>query len=127
MAENRFYEWQTDWREKVAHHFAMTDGSVFAFAGLMGDGPQGEAVATITTEPNELVARVHDRMPVILPTEHVAAWLDPRTGLTALSALLRPYPADRMTVKRVGKAVGNARNEGPQCLEPAGPAQLSLF
>jgi putative SOS response-associated peptidase YedK len=65
-------------------------------------------------------------MPVILPPDAQSLWLRD-AGTEALRALLVPYPAEAMAAKAVGKAVGSVKNEGPQCLEPAGPAQLSLF
>jgi putative SOS response-associated peptidase YedK len=85
-----------------------------------------ESVALLTTGANDLVRDCHDRMPVIVPPEAWGAWLgdsDP----DVLRALLVPYPAAGMAVRAVGKAVGSPRNEGPQCLEPAGPAQALLF
>src|SRR5205823_6505185 len=95
---------------KRAHHFHMRDGNLFAFAGLwdsrtMGDGSELASCCILTTEPNELVATVHNRMPVILPRTAYPAWLDPVKPKDALAALLRPYPADEMTEKAVGSAV----------------------
>jgi putative SOS response-associated peptidase YedK len=59
-------------------------------------------------------------MPVILRPEDFAAWLDPRGSPAGLRALLRPYPDEGMLAVPVGRWVNNARNEGPQCLAPAG-------
>jgi putative SOS response-associated peptidase YedK len=57
-------------------------------------------------------------MPVILPREDFAPWLDPDTSAEQLLALLRPYPAGEMVAAAVSTAVNNPRNEGPACLEP---------
>jgi putative SOS response-associated peptidase YedK len=100
----------------------------WAFAGLWErwEGPQGpvESCAILTTEANELVRPVHERMPVILPERHWAAWLD--AGLQdagELAPLLRPYPADAMRAYPVGLLVNDPRNDGPGCLERAPPGK----
>jgi putative SOS response-associated peptidase YedK len=121
-----FYEWLAlaGEKRKQAHCFRPRDERPWAFAGLWERwvGPDGpvESCAILTTEANELVRPVHDRMPVILPERHWAAWLD--VGLqdaAALVPLLRPYPADAMRACPVGALVNNPRNDGPGCLEPA--------
>jgi putative SOS response-associated peptidase YedK len=73
----------------------------------------------ITTEPNELIDPLHDRMPVILAEENWPAWLGEAPATRdELKALLRPYPADKMKLWPVGREVGNWRNDGPQLVEP---------
>ena len=79
-------------------------------------------MSILTTEANELVRPAHERMPVILPKGTEADWLDRVT-----EDLLRPYSAAEMTARAVSDHVNSARNEGPGCLEPAGPAQRPLF
>jgi putative SOS response-associated peptidase YedK len=96
----------------------------FAFAGLWEhwQGPDGpvESCAILTTEANEMVRPVHDRMPVILPQLHWAAWLDRGAqDAAALVPLLRPFPADAMRAYPVGMTVSNPRNDVPECLAPA--------
>ena len=93
-----FYEWTSVGKKKRARLFSGAGGEPFAMAGLLdcwGSGPE-RVVATclITTKPNCLVAEVHDRMPVILPREHYAEWLDPGTDEARFLELLRPYPAE---------------------------------
>jgi putative SOS response-associated peptidase YedK len=128
-----FYEWKAEGSKKLPHYFTLAEGQLFAFAGIWERWDGGEAgivesVATLTTEPNELVRPVHNRMPVILPAEVVPLWLDPRQeDVKALAGLLGPYPASVMSVRLVGHAVGNVRSEGPQCIKPAGPVQAVLF
>jgi putative SOS response-associated peptidase YedK len=96
-----FYEWGTVAGKKRKHRFRFTDGRLFAFAGLwdcwQGDG--GDALHSccfITGKPNELVGKVHRRMPVILAPDDYGRWLDPDTPVGELKALLRPYPAHGM-------------------------------
>jgi putative SOS response-associated peptidase YedK len=85
-------------------------------------GPGGEVVescAILTTEANDLVRPVHDRMPVILGPDGFGPWLDPAVrDPAALAPWLRPYPAEAMTACPVGAWVSNPRNEGPACLAP---------
>lgn len=127
-----FYEWRTDRGKKQPHLFSLSDNGLFAFAGLWEAKREGEqileTVSILTTEANEVVRPVHDRMPVILPREAEALWLDPgRNEPGQLQELLRPYPGASMTSRPVSTVVNSARNEGPACVEPAGPLQRSLF
>jgi putative SOS response-associated peptidase YedK len=83
-------------------------------------GGRVESCAILTTEANELVRPVHDRMPVILPERHWTTWLDPAVqDAGALVPLLRPFPSDAMRAYPVGPLVNNPRNDGPGCLNPA--------
>jgi putative SOS response-associated peptidase YedK len=118
-----FYEWlaRAGEKRKQPYCFRPRDERPFAFAGLWErwEGPEGpvESCAILTTEANELVRPVHDRMPVILPAQHWMEWLDVRLQDAAeLVPLLRPYPADAMRAHPVGPAVNNPRNHGPECL-----------
>jgi putative SOS response-associated peptidase YedK len=133
-----FYEWQK-LAPKTRHPYAIAlrDGSLYAFAGLWDrwKEPEGQWLETftiITTDPNQLMEPIHNRMPVILPRQAYDRWLstdaneDERLPLD----LLRPFPAELMTATRVSDAVGNVRNDTPQLLEPATEstaAQGSLF
>lgn len=106
-----FYEWQQQDRRKVPYQFVVGDGEVFAFAGLYETwrSPGGDMLHTytiITTTPNDLVAPVHNRMPVILPRDVEAVWLDPQFEDAAyLQALLVPYPADAMQMRPVDRTL----------------------
>lgn len=77
------------------------------------------SVTLITTEPNELVATIHNRMPVILPPEKRAAWLAADAAPDQLTPMLVAYPADAMTARPVSTAVNNARQDTPDCIAPA--------
>lgn len=119
-----FYEWkQAD--GKQPYRFTVGDG-LFAFAGLWEhwQGPAGEAVESCTilvTDANDLVRRVHDRMPVIVDPTDYAFWLDP--GITepeALRPLLTPFPADRMRAWPVSRKVNRAGYEAVDVIEAVG-------
>ena len=77
-----------------------------------------ETFSIITTEPNPMVAVVHDRMPVILRQEHYLWWLQTRFEPQFLKTLLSPYPAEEMDCCRVSKLVNNAKHDRPECVRP---------
>lgn len=118
-----FYEWKAEGKAKQPFYIHPTDGDLFAFAGLMEDwhGPDGEVMVSaciVTTEPNELMASIHNRMPVILPKDAWGRWLDPAIQLKEVHPLLVPYSAELMAAHPVGPAVGNVRNDGPELILP---------
>ena len=128
-----FYEWRAvaGQKKRMPVRFTLKDGGLFGFAGLF-TGPRGSQVedascTILTTEPNELVAPVHNRMPVILRPEDEALWLDPavKDPVAALSCL-RPYPAGLMACDRVSALVGSPLNDGPELLRPE-PEPVGLF
>ena len=101
---------------------ARVDGDPVAFAGIWEawKSPEGERLqtfATITTDANNLLAGIQDRMPVIIEREDWPLWLGEAEG--DVHALLRPAAEDILRFWPVGKAVGNVRNDGPELLEPA--------
>jgi putative SOS response-associated peptidase YedK len=84
--------------------------------------PEGEIVETctiLTTEANELMRPLHDRMPVILDTSAEDVWLDTRSTADVLRSLFVPFASADMEAFPVNAWVSNARNQGPRCLEPA--------
>lgn len=117
-----FYEWTVGMDgTKQPIHFRLTDASVFAFAGLWtcktgDDGEPVESCTIITTRPNELVAPVHDRMPVILHRDLEGVWLDPGISRENALSLLEPYPADAMVGTPASPLVNSVRNDGPSLL-----------
>jgi putative SOS response-associated peptidase YedK len=117
-----FYEWQKSDGKKQPHFFHLKDDKPFAFAGLWEhwerEGEIIESCTILTTEANELLRAVHDRMPVILGTSDHDRWLDPAVQKAEMiEPLLRPYPAEAMTSYPVSTQVNNPRNENPKCLE----------
>ncbi len=119
-----FYEWKSVGGRKQPYYIRPKGGELFALAGIgeRWNGPDGplHTVCLITTEPNELMREIHDRMPVIVPREDYAAWLDPGNQDAAkLKGLIRSLPAGRMEAYPVSKAVSYARNEGAELIVPA--------
>jgi putative SOS response-associated peptidase YedK len=117
-----FYEWAKANGAKQPHYFQLKDGGPFAFAGLWERWAKGkepiESCTLLTTEANEVVSPVHQRVPVILEPKEYGRWLDPqRRRLEDDSALLRPFPAERMIGYPVGRFVNDPRNEDPRCVE----------
>ena len=116
-----FYEWKREGKQKLPFCFTMADDGLFAFAGLWERwrSPQGETLescAILTTEANELMKDVHDRMPVIVPPEAYELWLDPGFHkLSELRPLLKPYPTAGMRRYRVSERVNYVQNDDADC------------
>ncbi len=122
-----FYEWQRNGKTRQPYYFQMKDEVAFAFAGLWdswrnpGNEFSSAAVTScsiITTSPNELLATIHDRMPVILSPEDYDRWLREDARPDELKELLAPFPAGEMKSFPVSAEVNHARAEGPQLVEP---------
>jgi putative SOS response-associated peptidase YedK len=102
-----FYEWQKLGKIKKPFYFSLKSGQPFGFAGLHETwiSPDNQSVDTctiITTEPNDLLRPIHDRMPVILPKNLEAAWIDPDNhNQKELLSILKAYPPDEMTMAEV--------------------------
>ena len=118
-----FYEWKRVVGGKIPYAIGMKDDAPFVFAGLWEgwkDPATDEWVRTctiITGEPNELVAQIHTRMPVILPEEDHAKWLG-ETEDGDLKALLKPFPADQMRIWRISPRVNSPENNDPDIITP---------
>ncbi|WP_019639808.1 SOS response-associated peptidase [Paenibacillus fonticola] len=125
-----FYEWQQRGMSKQPFRITLKDESLFSFAGLydIWTNQEGNKLATctiITTEPNSLMADIHNRMPVILHKENEAEWVDrDNKDVPALLKLLRPYEADKMRAYPVSSAVGNVRNNSVELLEDTTPTDI---
>jgi len=118
-----FYEWQKIGSGKQPMFIHATDGNPFGLAGLWeiwqsADGSVVHSCTILTTEPNELMASIHNRMPVIIEPEDYSMWLDPGPDPQDAQHLLRSYPAQKMEAYPVSAAVNNPRNENPQCIQP---------
>lgn len=118
-----FYEWQKLEDRKQPYYIAMRDRNPFAIAGLWehwegGDGSVIQSCTLLTTEPNELVAPLHNRMPVILHPADYEEWLHPGADPGQLMHLLRPYPAAEMVAYPVSAFVNSPANDGPDCIQP---------
>ena len=122
-----FFEWQArpGMKSKVPHFIRLKSGAPFAFAGLWehwqsADGSEIRSAAIITTEPNELMASIHNRMPVILHPNTYSQWLDsaPQSP-DRLNNLLVPYPAGEMEAYPVSMLVNSPGNDRAECVIPA--------
>jgi len=122
-----FYEWKSaeGKKTKTPYFIHMKDRQPFAFAGLWDswNSPDGSLIRSctiITTEPNELTALVHDRMPAILHTRDYAQWLDPSPQTPdQLLPLIKPFPADVMDAYPVSTLVNKPANDVPELVVPA--------
>jgi putative SOS response-associated peptidase YedK len=126
-----FYEWKKvpGQKKKQPYFIERTDGEPFAFAGLWevwrGPDREGDPIASctiITGEPNEKMAEIHDRMPIMLPPSAWDAWLDGDVDdLDMLGKFLVPAPAKLITIHPVSTEVNNVRNQGPHLMDPVDP------
>lgn len=120
-----FYEWQKTGPKKQPYFIHMQDDRPLAFAGLWeswegADASAIESCTLLTTEPNELVASIHNRMPVILARESYPQWLDPRAAdPNQLRPLLVPYPGDQMAAYPVTTYVNSPAHDDARCIERA--------
>ncbi|HEV3032790.1 MAG TPA: SOS response-associated peptidase family protein, partial [Polyangia bacterium] len=116
-----FYEWPGKGQAPFLFHRA--DDGLVLLGGLF-QRPRGVDVhprfTVLTTRPNGLVARVHDRMPVIVPPPQLDRWLGESPADAA--ALIAPAPEEALTATRVWKHVNNVRNDDPDCVGAAEPA-----
>jgi putative SOS response-associated peptidase YedK len=125
---NGFYEWKQspEAKTKIPYFIRLKSGKPFAFAGLWDewhspDGSQVKTCTIITTNPNELVAPIHNRMPVILSSIVYSIWLDPSPQLPdTFRDLLIPYPSSEMVASPVSFYVNNPAHDGPECLAGVG-------
>ena len=113
-----FFEWTGEKGAKIPFAIGLRNRRWFCLAGLwdraMIDGSEIESFTGLTTDPNDVMAGLHTRMPVIIAPEHYARWLDARSGPT--DDLFEPFPAEDMHAWPVGSAVGNVRNNSPDLI-----------
>lgn len=128
-----FIEWKKVGDVKQPYFIRMKDDRPFTFAGLTERWTKGkvplepvplETATIITTEANAMMAGLHDRMPVILPPEARALWLDPEftgpdsAGKAKLLSLLQPYADDDLVATPVSRLVNSPKTDDPRCLNP---------
>jgi len=120
-----FYEWRKEPGGKTPIFIQMEDGKPFAFAGLweLWRAPDSSEVLSctiITTEPNDLMASIHNRMPVILPERAYSRWLESgEVDPGPLVELLKPYEASPIRAYPVSPLVNNPKNDLPELISPA--------
>jgi putative SOS response-associated peptidase YedK len=125
-----FYEWTGPKNARRPIRFHAPDGGLFVFAAVFlpqsdpKTGERGPHFAILTTEANDLVRGVHNRMPVILAPSDIDAWLHPGDApedLARLQALLVPPPDDRLVATPASSRVNDVKNDDAQCLVPSDP------
>lgn len=128
-----FYEWRHEGNESRPYYIRRKDQRPFAVAGLWAvqddQGQKVEACVVLTTEPNELVGAIHDRMPVILGPDDHEKWLDREYTIdfSAIKKLMRPSPARALEAFEVSRDMNDAKKDDPSCIEPfTNPGTLSL-
>jgi putative SOS response-associated peptidase YedK len=133
-----FYEWRKEGKRKVPMWVYLKSRQPFGLAGLWDvwrkpDGGKVESFTIITTEPNDLIQPIHNRMPVILRPEDEEQWLDSsRTAFSKARSLLKPHPAELMNAHDVSTIVNSAKYDGPECIQTVSEeetprGQLSLL
>ena len=121
---DNFYEWKKTPTGKQPYAIALADRAIMALAGVWENwkSPAGEWVrsfAIVTTEPNELCAQLHNRMPVVLAPDAWPTWLGEEPADQAhLKSLLVPYLSDGMVAWPVSPLVGSVKNNDPSLIEP---------
>ena len=120
-----FYEWKVVQRGKQPYLVASKSGMPLGLAGLYERwlAPDGEVLDTctvITTDANDLLRDVHDRMPVIIAPDQYARWLDRSTS--AVADLIAPYPSDALRIHPISTRVNAVKNDDPKLLEPVDEA-----
>jgi len=121
-----FYEWErVDGKAKQPYAVSLKSGELFAMAGVwdIWQAPDGEVstFAIVTVPSNEVVDRIHNRMPVFLHQEDESVWLDTSTvNTSAAQALIQPFPAELMTAEHVSPDIFRRP-------PPAPKHDLSLF
>jgi putative SOS response-associated peptidase YedK len=124
IAADGFYEWKKLDKGKQPFFIHLKDDKPLAFAGLREiwhdpDGEEVQSCAIITTDANELMKTIHDRMPDFLPPSACDRWLDPDEKPETLQGFLCPYKAKDLEAYPVSTYVNSPKNQGPKCLEPA--------
>jgi len=118
-----FYEWKKIDKQKVPFYIGIKSNRIFSFAGLFdnwkdSDGNELVTFTIITTDANDTLKTIHNRMPVILEQEFEEKWLDTRIqDFDSLTEMLKPYPDDQMITYKVSSEVNNPRNDNLQLIK----------
>ena len=117
-----FYEWDKKGAKRVPYRVVLKDEKPFAFAGICDywkdeKGKELKSFSIITTDANELIAKIHDRMPVILSKKDEKVWLDPALDIKEAITMLKPFPAEEMKMYPVSTLVNSPKNDLPQVIK----------
>jgi putative SOS response-associated peptidase YedK len=124
-----FYEWRKEGQRKIPMRFKLKSGAPFTFAGLWDswrqpDGTLLRSYTIVTTEPNDLLRPIHNRMPAMLSDHDALKWLSAEGQETSQAlALLKPFPANEMAGYDVSSLVNDPRNDSLECVEPVSSGQ----
>lgn len=125
---NGFYEWTGRAGSKIPHWVSF-DEEIVSFAGLwerwIHNGTKYDSCVIITTQPNAVVEKLHDRMPVVLELDEEERWLQ-ADDADRRQSLLDPYPSELTESYEVSTSVNNPANDGPELIEPVGSDQSGL-
>ncbi|MDE0558363.1 SOS response-associated peptidase [Algoriphagus sp. NF] len=122
-----FYEWKKLGKKtSIPHRFTLREGGLFSFAGIWDeyetvDGENQHTFLILTTEPNELVSEVHDRMPVVLTQETEKKWLNNYSSEEELLEILKPFSANEMLSYPVSTLVNSVKNDSPALIRKTDP------
>ena len=119
-----FYEWDKKGVKRVPYRVVLKDERPFAFAGICDywkdeKGKELKSFSIITTDANEMIAKIHDRMPVILSKKDEKVWLDPALDITKAIKMLHPYPSEEMKMYPVSTLVNKPENDLPEVIKSA--------
>lgn len=126
-----FYEWQKRGGMRQPFLVRMRDGGLFAFAGLweIWNGPNGEQIEScsiLTTDSNELLRPIHDRMPAIIAPAAFDAWLDTANeNVPKLMPLLKPYSVEEMVLIPISSRINSPQFDDPMCIEQVSLSETS--
>ena len=121
---NGYFEWKKDTQTKKSKPYFIVSarGDYFVFAGIYEswyDNTLNKTILTcalLTTEPNEKIAELHDRMPVILEAEQWGLWLNPRSSYSELNRLFAPLAGEKIKYFRVSELVNSVKNDTVECI-----------
>ncbi|MEO8212691.1 MAG: SOS response-associated peptidase, partial [Myxococcales bacterium] len=123
MVTDGFFEWD---QRRMPYWYHRPDGGLILMAGLSQapgakeqTGPRFPRFTVLTTRPNQVVAQVHNRMPVIIPPDRLDLWLTAEPA--AASRLIAPAPDEALVATAVSRRVNSVKNDDPGCLTPAAP------
>lgn len=121
-----FFEWRQEGRTRQPYLIHLDRPEPFAIGAVYEPAEDGDHCVLLTTDANELIRPIHDRMPLIVPRESFADWLDPQRDAASVQPLVIPFPASRMRVDPVDPRVNDWRVDEPRLVEPL-PPPLTLF
>lgn len=116
-----FYEWDKKGGKRIPYRVMLKNEEPFAFAGICDywkdkEGNELKSFSIITTDANQLIEKIHDRMPVILSREDEKVWLDPQLDIKEAIKMLKPFPAEEMKMYPVSTLVNSPKNDIPEII-----------